>query len=294
MHEDSAWGLVPGAWCRVPSAECLVPGAECLTIVSLYKLASPIMILVVLLLLLGGPAAYAQRAAPITGADPSEDVIDHGRFDSLWRASKRFGRIDTRGVSTECYTSYRAALAGATPQRYLPESQTAFWVNAYLACLMETMHLRTGYRSTLWDSLYDKRDTFSIAGEPHTLRSLGEKIIAVAGTVRARAFLATGSTNEPPFPAHACFAHTVRRELREQVRKVCRNDRYLLFDPAGKTLQLARMFEAWQPHMELEGGSVVDFLLPWVTEALAAQLALAGPDLRIVYSDRIERWRRQR
>ena len=236
----------------------------------------------------------AQRTVPITGQDPAADVIDHARFDSLWRASKRFGRLDTKGLQSECYRTYRRALATARPDGFLPESQTAFWVNAYLACLMETMSLRTGYRSTLWDSLYLEHDTFLIAGKPLTLKAMGQRIVSAAGTVRARAFLATGSTNEPPFPAHACYAQTVRRELRDQLRKVVRSERYVLFDPAGRTMQLARMFEPWLDGMEREGGSVVNFLMPWVTEAQAAQLALAGPEIRVVLSDRIERWRRQR
>ena len=239
-------------------------------------------------------SATAQHTVPVTGVDPAADVIDHARFDSLWRASKRFGRLDTKGLQTECYRSYRTALSTAQPDGFLPTSQLAFWVNAYLACLMETMSMRTGYRSTLWDSLYLERDTFLIAEQPRTLRALGEKIVVVAGTVRARAFLATGSTNEPPFPAHACYATTIRREMREQLRKVVRSERYVLYDPAGKTLQLARLFEPWIDDMKREGGSVVNFLLPWVTEAQAAQLALAGPEVRVVLSDRIERWRRQR
>lgn len=238
--------------------------------------------------------ATAQRTVPITGVDPAADVIDHARFDSLWRASKRFGRLDTKGLQSECYRTYRRALATARPEGFLPESQTAFWVNAYLACLMETMSLRTGYRSARWDSLYLEHDTFLVAGKPRTLRAMGERIVSAAGTVRARAFLATGSTNEPPFPAHACYAGTVRRELRDQLRKVVRSERHVLFDPAGKTLQLARLFEPWLEDMEHEGGSVVNFLMPWVTEAQAAQLALAGPEIQVVLSDRIERWRRQR
>lgn len=251
-------------------------------------------IMVVVFLMVLVPNAAGQRAAPVTGRDPSADVIDHARFDSLWRASKRFGKIDTRGVRTECYRSYRTALAGGRPAGFLPESQLAFWVNAYLACLMEVMDRRVGYRSTRWDSLFRYRDTFEIAGEACTLASMGERIVQIAGTVRARAFLATGSSTEAPFPAHACYAATVRRELREQVRKVCRSEQYVLFDPAGRTLQLARMFESWAPDMVTEGGSVVDFLLPWVSEATAAQLALAQPGIHVEYSDRIERWRRRR
>ena len=251
------------------------------------------IVLVIVVMLLSSPV-LAQRTAPTIGVDPTADVIDHSRFDSLWRASKRFGRMKTSGVLSECYRTYRQTLATARPDGFLPESQLAFWVNAYLACLMETMHWRTGYRSTMWDSLYLERDTFHVAGVHHTLASLGERAVEVAGTVRARAFLATGSTNEPPFPTHACYAKTVRREMRAQLRKVVRSERYVLFDPAGRVLQLARLFGPWVEGMIDEGGSIVSFLLPWVSESQAAQLALAGQEVRVVLSDRIERWRHRR
>jgi hypothetical protein len=54
------------------------------------------------------------------------------------------------------------------------------------------------------------------------------------------------------------------------------------------------MFEPWLPGMEAEKGGVVEFLLPWMTEAMAAQVALGRGSIRIQLSDRIETWRRAR
>jgi len=38
----------------------------------------------------------------------------------------------------------------------------------------------------------------------------------------------------------------------------------------------------------------VDYLLPQLTESIAAQIALSAPRLRVVFSDRIETWRKAR
>lgn len=250
--------------------------------------------ILLLVFMVASPLASAQRSAPITGIDPFVDVVDHSRFDSLWRASKSFGRLSTAGLTSDAYTEYRSMLEGARPRSFMLDSQIAFWVNAYLACLMETIHVRAGYRSTIWDSLYLERDTFHIAGEAMTLKAVQDQLLAISGSVLIRAVMSTGSTLQAPYPSHALYAKTVRKELRAQVRKIMRSERFVMFDPAGNTLQLGTVFEPWMDSMVLEAGSVLHFILPWVSESLAAQLALAGDSVRIIVSDRMEKVRRRR
>lgn len=252
------------------------------------------VIIVLWILCLGTMVGSAQNATPITGADVLEDVIDHSRFDSLWRASKRFGRLSTNGVYSQAYLDYRKALATAHPDQYLPDARIAFWVNAYLALLMEAMNNRLGYRYTIWDSLYLHRDTARIAQAPFTLQQLADTIAATAGKVAIRAFLCTGSSSDPPYPAHALYAKTVTQELRIQLRKLVRSERFVLYDPAGNVLQLATMFMAWQQGMVQERGSAAEYLLPWFTEEVAAQVALRQQTLVVQYSDRIEVWKHTR
>jgi hypothetical protein len=247
-----------------------------------------------MLLALCGFETNAQKTAPTLTKDLYDDVVDHRRFDSLWRASKRFGKLNTDAVWSEAYATYRQSLANADPGSFYVDSRLAFWINAYLAVLMKVMQLRVGYRSTVWDSLLLVRDTFTIAHARHTLKSLSDTIIATAQTVRVRAFFCTGSSNAPPFPTGACFAKTMKALLREQLRRVCRSERYVLYDPAVNVLQLSAMFKDWFYEMSAEAGTVVDFLLPWMTEASAAQLALRKDGMQIVISDRIEKWNRAR
>ncbi|GMV53396.1 MAG: hypothetical protein OKBPIBMD_01738 [Chlorobi bacterium] len=237
--------------------------------------------------------ATAQKTAPVTGIDVNDDVIDHSRFDSLWRASKKHGKLDTRAVATEVYASYRRALAEARPNMFYPQARIAFWVNAYLAVLMDVMSYRAGYRATLWDSLFLTRDTVTVAGGRFTLHQLADTVEKIAGSVAIRAFFCTGSSTGPPYPSRALYAKTVKSALREQLRRLIRSEKFVLYDPAGRILQLARMFESWIPKMKAEQGSPIQFLLPWMTEETAAQVALAGSQIRIQISDRIETFKRQ-
>jgi len=235
-----------------------------------------------------------QRTQPTLTADIYADVIDHTRFDSLWRASKKFGRLDTKAVVSEAYLTYVAALSTADPEPYFVNSRLAFWINAYLASLMHVMHFRIGYRSSIWDSTLLTRDTFIIAKASFTLRSLADTIVATARTVRARAFLCTGSSYAPPYPTGASFGKSVIVQMRDQLRRVLRNDKFIFYDPAGNTLQISVALESWLDGMTREAGGVVEFIIPWVAESTAAQLALNREGMKVIVADRVERWMRAR
>ncbi len=252
------------------------------------------MFLIFLILLMCSTSTYAQHTDAVTGMSDTTDVIDHRRFDSLWRASKRFGKISTQGVESVVYREYRDDMSTASPSAFLPMARVAFWVNAYLACLMEVMHRRVGYRTTVWDSLYLRRDTFTIAAGRWTLDDLQRKILEIGKTVQLRSVFATGGSDAPPFPAHAWTAKTVRTELRAQMRALFRSERYVLYDPAGAVLQLAVMFVPWKSGMESEAGSVEAFAGQWVSEAVAAQMALQREQITVIYSDRMVSWKRRR
>lgn len=252
------------------------------------------MTYLILAIVLCAAPLSAQRADAITGISDTADVIDHRRFDSLWRASKKFGKLSTQGVESVVYREYREAMVKARPDAFFPMARVAFWVNAYLACLMEVMHRRVGYRTTVWDSLYIRRDTFYVADGRRTLADIQEKILEVGKTVQLRSVFATGGSDGPPFPAHAWTAKTARAELRAQMRALFRSERYVLYDPAGAVLQLASMFIPWQEGMAQEAGSVVAFVTQWVSEAVAAQMALQRAQLTVIYSDRMVSWKRRR
>ena len=237
---------------------------------------------------------YAQRTGEVIGMSDTTDVIDHTRFDSLWHESLEQGKMRTSGVNSECYATYRQALAGAYPPGFHPNARFAFWVNAYLACCMQVIHERVGYRATVWDRALCIRDTFEIAEANHTLKDLADSVMKIARTCRAVVFLCTGSSNGPPFPSHAQFAKTVQRSMREQIKRVCRSERYVLYDPAGNALQLAAMFQPFEQQMIAEAGSLAQWVLPYVTNAVAAQMALQLSTLRTFFSDRIETWRKAR
>jgi hypothetical protein len=239
-------------------------------------------------------SASAQRDMRVLSLDDTTDVIDHRIFDSVWNASIAGGRLKTDGVRSDAMRRYFDAMARASPDAYLPWARRAFWTNAHMACVMAVMDRRSGLRSTIVEPDIFDVDTFVIAGDRHTVRSLADMVISVHGSALACVLLGTGSSHAPPFTSHAMFARTADRMLREQARRVMRSERFVLFDPGNDALQLASFFAPYLDRMEAEGGSVVQFLLPWLDELTAAECALRRATLRVVVSDRIERWRRRR
>jgi len=228
------------------------------------------------------------------GIDDTSDVIDYGLFDSLWTEALGQGRLATHAVRSEPFRRLAGMFEDAQPQAYGPVARSAFWINAYLLCLWRVMDRSAGYRSTIWDSTLLRRDTFVVAGGPVVLHEMRERAQRYGATVLVVMTFATGSTHAPPFPARAVRARTWYRQVRDQARRVVRSERFVLYDPAGHVLQLAGFFRPYLDAMISERGSVVQFLLPYVSEAMAAALGLRPHDLRIVVSDRIERWVRRR
>lgn len=228
------------------------------------------------------------------GVDDTSDVIDYGLFDSLWTEALGQGRLSTHAIGSEPFGRLAGMFADARPQAYGPVARSAFWINAYLLCLWQVMERSAGYRSTIWDSTLLRRDTFVVAGEPVVLHDMRELARSHEMTVLVTMMFATGSTHAPPFPPRAVRARTWYRQLRDQARRVIRSERFVLYDPAGHVLQLAGFFRPYLDGMISERGSVVQFLLPYVSESMAASLGLRPRDLRIVVSDRIERWVRRR
>ena len=249
---------------------------------------------IIILVLVCCQAAYVRAQNGPIAQDEWADVIDHTSFDSLWHESVTRGKLRTDGCLSTAYARYRGALASAMPAAFLPRSRTAFWVNAYLACLLEVMHVRFGYRSTVWDSLWLRRDTFLIASQFLTLADMAREAHVVSGTVGIVACLPTGSSKGAPLPSFAATAKGVRRMLRDQLRRICRSERYVLFDPAGNVLQLSKFFEPLIERMLREASSVPEWVLPYVTDQLAAQMALKAKTMGVVISDGTETWRKAR
>jgi hypothetical protein len=222
------------------------------------------------------------------------DVIDHAAFDSLWHASLKSGRINTDAVRYSTFDIYWRRLRTASPNAFSSAARTAFWCNAWLASVLSVMSQHAGYRSTIWrDELYDA-DTFEIAQEHFTLRTLRERVVREAGSPLALFALATGSTRAPPFPSHLYTARRIGSMLRDMARRVCRSERFVFYDPGSNVLQISSLFAEFEPAIVTAYGSMVQFLLPYVTEAVAAELALRRSTLKVIYGDAVERWVRRR
>lgn len=236
----------------------------------------------------------AQRSGPVLSIDDTTDVIDHRCFDSLWHASLIQGRLDPDLIHTDCYREYRQAMESAYPGGFLPQARLAFWVNARYACLAVVMASRRGYRSTVSDSMLYRLDTFVVAGERMTVDDLTDSVLHTAHDMRAIVFLASGSTEDPPFPAHIPRARTIHTVQRDLLRRTLRSERFLFYDPGRQTVQFSGFFRPYAERITSEWGSLIQWALPYVTPVVAAALAVHHDSIHIVIADRIEKWRRAR
>lgn len=243
---------------------------------------------VLLLLLYSGCAQMTMQS------NPDADVLDYTSIDSLWRESIDRGRLNTFSVRSQAYERFREQCAGARPMAFLPSARLAFWTNAYLVCLMESMYLRVGYRSTTSDSLWLRRDTFTVASRRVTLEDMLREVAACSELRHARDCLATGSSHGAPFPTVLAEARRVRLWYRDIFRRIVRSERNVLFDPWSSTLQVAAWLKPLWVRLGERDATFVDYIIPSMTEAMAAQVALSAPRLTVVFSDRIETWRKAR
>lgn len=227
-------------------------------------------------------------------SDEHADVVDYSSIDSLWRESVDRGRLRTAAVGSDVYRRFRDQCANATPMAYLPNARLAFWTNVYVVCLMEAMHLRVGYRSTTHDSLWLRRDTFLIARERVTLDDMLRRVEACSVLVHARECLPTGSSHGAPLPPTLATTRRVHVWYRDMLRRIVRSERNLLFDPWSSTLQVSAWLRPLWIRLGERDGTFVDYVMPQLTESIAAQIAMCAPQLRIVFSDRIETWRKAR
>lgn len=248
--------------------------------------------LIVLIILGAADMLYAQGTA--MQSDEHADVIDYTSIDSLWRESLDRGRLATQAVRTDVYRRFRLQCEQAVPMAFLPNARLAFWTNVYLMCMMEAMHMRIGYRSTVTDSLWLERDTFVVAKQRLTLNDIRERVQESSLIRHALECLPTGSSNGAPFPSSLARARRVRPWYRDLFRRVVRSERHVLYDPWSSTLQASSWLRPLWGRLGERDATFVDYLLAYMTEATAAQVALGAPRLRVVFSDRIETWRKAR
>ncbi len=237
----------------------------------------------------GTAAAQSRR-----GRDTIHDVVDCAPFLRAWKGATARGWLSTAVVDSAWYSEWMQTLATANPQSAVPWARRAFWVQAWMSCMLVVAHRRMGYRTTRYDTTIVEQDTFVIAGETYCLRDVSLRVVQEFGTASSIALFGMGSTYGPPLAPYAPVAWTVERLMREQMRKVVRSERHVLWDPAADVLQVATWMEPWTEAMRLEAGDVVAFLMPYMDDAMAAGVALRRRYVRVVFSDRLERWKRRR
>jgi hypothetical protein len=239
-------------------------------------------------------AANSTSAQGRRGRDTLHDVLDCAPFQRAWKGATARGWLTTGVVDSAWYSSWMQSLADANPDTALLWARRAFWVQSWMSCMLVVAHKRMGYRTIRYDTTILVKDTFLIAGGQMCLRDLSARVVQEFGTCASIALFGMGSTYGPPLAPYAPVAWTVEKLMREQMRKIVRSERHVLWDPATDVLQVATWMEPWAAAMQEEAGDVVAFLMPYMDDPMAAAVALRRKTVVVVYSDRLERWKRRR
>ncbi|MCU0331283.1 MAG: hypothetical protein MUC47_09965 [Candidatus Kapabacteria bacterium] len=230
---------------------------------------------------------------PCSTKDTIHDVVDPTPFIALWKGASAQGKLDTRAVHDTLFQQWFAAIQDARPDDAHPWAQRAYWLHAWHGWFLIVANRYAGKRTLSVDSTWRTRDTVVIAGYRHTLESLEGRVRECFGTCASALLLGTGNVAGFPLLQDMPRATTVERALRHRTRSLARSERFVLWDPGDDVLHVHRSFERLETAMVKEAGSVVAFLLPFMSDAMAAAVALRAAKVRIFYADVLDRWHRR-
>ena len=187
---------------------------------------------------------------------------------------------------------YLESLAAPLPPGVSEDDRIAFWSNAYNAVVAHFVLERyPGIESVRdVDGFFD-RLTFRVAGEERTL----DQIEAEARKLDARTHFAVvcASTSCPDLRPEPFEGPAIDRQLDEQTRAFLAQPKGMRWDPAKNVLHLSSIFK-WYAG-DFTGGStvvaffarggVLEWVLPYLPEALAAEIERADPSIRYLDYD---------
>lgn len=230
---------------------------------------------------------------PCPAKDTIRDIVDPTPFIALWKGASEQGKLDTRAVHDTTFQRWFSAIQNAHPDDGHPWAQRAYWLHAWHGWFLVVANRNAGKRTLNVDSTWRTRDTVVIAGQYHTLESLENRVQESFGTCAAALLLGTGNVAGFPLLQDMPRASMIERALRHRTRSLARSERFVLWDPGDDALHLHRSFQRLEVAMVKEAGSVLAFLLPYMSDAMAAAVALRATKARVFYADVLDRWHRR-
>ncbi|MFO0774266.1 MAG: DUF547 domain-containing protein [Nitrospiraceae bacterium] len=212
-------------------------------------------------------------------------AFTHDAWDRVLQAHVRGERIDYAGIAQDPdFASYIDSLNRVDPLQFATrEARLAFWINAYNAFAMRG--LLGGYAPT---SLWGRQRFFvghdhHVGGAPISLYSMERNLlIPTYQEARMHFALFTGAASGPKIQPWAYRAESLAEQLDHATREFVNDPERNRFDTEARVAYLSQVFNWFAPEFIRQGGSVVQFLRPYVEDAGVAT-ALKQTPHRIEY-----------
>ena len=215
---------------------------------------------------------YGAALLTVAGAASTAFAADDALWNALLTRHVKEGRVDYRALLTEraALTQYLAGVAATDPSALpTPASRLAFWINAYNACVFDSVLERYPLRS-----VRDVRGFFDgirhrVAGRELTLNEI-EREVRNAGDWRIHFAIVCASASCPPLRAEAYAADRLDAQLAEQIGGFLRDAGHGLRIDGG-TLWLSKIFDWYAADFTAHGRGFFRTVTP------ASLAVLLGP-----------------
>jgi len=230
------------------------------------------------------PAGRLLRSAPQLDAALHRFVDEHGRVD--YAAIGADGTVDDSSRELE-----RFDLESLQSRA----DKLAFWINAYnhlvLGGVLDALKRnpkRPGVASGGWLGLlrffYLKR--YIVGGKKLSLATIENRILRKElREPRVHFALVCAATSCPPLKQGLYAAERIDAELDMAARQFVRSSTGVLIERETQTVWLSRIFKWYRGDFEWAGGSVLSYVMPYLSADDQAYLDRHRPQVRLRYFD---------
>ncbi len=214
------------------------------------------------------------------------DSARHTLFTAVLTSHVRNGRVDYAAIKRDRrFTSYFASLSVARPDTMSVAEQTAFWINAYNACVIRLVcdNIPLASIRDLDNGQIDDRPMFTVASSEYSLRSIIVDHLLPLRDRRIYTVLCMAARSSPPLHTQAYEASTLETQLAERSAAFLRDTTLNTIDTATKRLNLSRVFEWNLPAFGTNYRQLTAIILPWYHPSLSS--VSQPPDWQITFRE---------
>ena len=229
--------------------------------------------LATLSLLLGACSTVPTTFQPTQPLSPA--AYSHAAWDSLLHEHVRDGVVDYPAIAADKrLADYLAQLKRLDPNSLpMREARLAFWINAYNAFAMQGILEGLSPLTSSGKFQYFVSKKYEVGGAFVNLYGLEHGILRPLREPRMHFTIVCASRSCPKLLAEAYDPASLEKQLDQGAREFINDPTRNRFDTVGKVAYLSMIFDWFKEDFTAQGGSVLQYLAPYVNDpALAHEL----------------------